>query len=127
MPRWRGDDERSTPGGELERVTLRVEAVDVVPTDLGSFLVRVAGAWESGASRPEGQPELVVVDGEEERRFAALAETPGGAGEGAPPAGAVPAPLSLPPGVRPAPGGGGRRAGDRGGGGGVGPGPLPGG
>ena len=37
------------------RLALRVDAVDVQPTDLGSFLVRVAGSWEPGAERGDAR------------------------------------------------------------------------
>ena len=61
------------------RLALNVAAVEVRPTDLGSYLVRVAGSWEAGAERPDARPELVVDDEGEERRFPALAETSGAA------------------------------------------------
>src|SRR5919204_3267217 len=61
------------------RLALRVEAVDVQPTDLGSFLVRVAGSWEPGAERGEDRPELVLEVEGVERRFFALTETSGAA------------------------------------------------
>ena len=51
------------------RLALNVAAVEVRPTDLGSYLVRVAGSWEAGAERPDARPELVVDDEGEERRF----------------------------------------------------------
>jgi hypothetical protein len=58
-PRWRARG---------RRLALQVESVDVLPTDLGSFLVRVAGSWEAGAERPQARPELVVeIEGEEQQ------------------------------------------------------------
>jgi hypothetical protein len=106
MPRRRGDDQPTAPGGEPERLALRIETVDVLPTDLGSFLVRVAGAWEPGAARPGAQPELVVGAGEEERRFAALAETSEAAAKAAPEADAFRATFSVPEALGPALGAG---------------------
>src|SRR6266516_2838441 len=78
------------------RLALRVDAVDVLPTDLESFLVRVAGSWEVGAERPEARPELVMEVEGEERRFPALTETSGAAERAAREADAFRAAFSVP-------------------------------
>ena len=83
------------------RLALSVEGVDVLPTDLDRFLVRVAGAWESGAARPEARPELVLLEGDDELRFPALPETSGAAEKAAPEAEAFRATFSVPESLEP--------------------------
>jgi hypothetical protein len=78
------------------RLALSVEGVEVLPTDLNRFLVRVAGAWEPGSGRPGGRAELVLLAGDEELRFPALPETSGAAEKAAPEAEAFRATFSVP-------------------------------
>src|SRR2546423_4830674 len=87
------------------RLALVVEAVDVLPTDLHRFLVRVAGAWEPAAGRPDARAELVLEVDEEERRFPALPETSDAAERAAPEAQAFRTTFSIPEALGPALGG----------------------
>jgi hypothetical protein len=89
-PRWR----------VRRRLALAIDAVEVLPTDLDSFLVRVAGSWEGGGERPEARPELVFEVEGEQRRFAALAETSGAAEKVAREAQAFRATFSVPEALR---------------------------
>src|SRR5437763_8472326 len=84
------------------RLALNVAAVEVRPTDPGSYLVRVAGSWEAGAERPDARPELVVDDEGEERRCPALAETSGAAEKASRQVDAFRATFSVPEAVAPA-------------------------
>lgn len=81
---------------------LTVESVDLVPTDLGTVLVRVAGEWseQAGADRPA--PTLVVTRDGEERRFEALSETSQAAARSAPGERALRATFSVPEELGPA-------------------------
>jgi hypothetical protein len=76
-------------------VGLRVERVDLVPTDLGTVIVRVAGRWE-GDPVP-AVPVLHAAD----RRFDALPESSSAAARAAPGAGAFRAAFSVPEELRP--------------------------
>ncbi|MDX6699197.1 MAG: hypothetical protein QOE65_2594 [Solirubrobacteraceae bacterium] len=76
-------------------VGLRVERVDLVPTDLGTVIVRIAGRW-SGDPAPVA-PALLVGD----RRFDALPESSGAAARAAGGADAFRAAFSVPEELRP--------------------------
>jgi hypothetical protein len=80
-------------------VGLRVERVDVVPTDLGTVVVRVAGRWDRAPIA--GTPLLVVPTSTGERRFEPLPETSEAAARAAP-EGAFRAAFSVPDRLRPA-------------------------
>src|SRR4051812_25469459 len=79
---------------------LRVERVDVLPTDLGRVLVRVAGRW-AGDPAP-GAPVLIAGA----RRFEPLPETSGAAARAAPETGAFRATFSVGEELRPSIGAG---------------------
>src|SRR5947207_11352831 len=63
---------------------LRIDAVEVLPTDLRSVLLRVAGAWEGPRPPDLEAPALVLREGAREHRIAALPETSGAAARAAP-------------------------------------------
>ncbi|MDX6650654.1 MAG: hypothetical protein QOJ97_2605 [Solirubrobacteraceae bacterium] len=76
-------------------IGLRVERVDLVPTDLGTVIVRIAGRW-SGEPVP-ARPVLQAG----ERRFDALPESSGAAERAAAGAGSFRAAFSVPEELRP--------------------------
>lgn len=64
---------------------LRIDAVETLPTDLGTILVRVVGAWE-GELPPAGDFPVLVLGDErgEHHRVQSLPETSGAAARAAP-------------------------------------------
>src|SRR5947209_13985438 len=73
------------PGSRTaEAVRLRIDAVEVLPTDLRSVLLRVAGAWEDEPPDDLRAPVLVLRAAGREHRIAALERTSGAAVRAAP-------------------------------------------
>src|SRR5438034_3198461 len=90
------------PGSRPEEAAgLRIDAVEVLPTDMRAVLLRVAGAWE-GPRPPRLQaPVLVLREGGREHRIEALPETSGAAARAAPEPQAFRAAFSVPDGLAP--------------------------
>src|SRR5437763_9419101 len=80
---------------------LRIDAVEVLPTDLRSVLLRVAGAWEGPRPADLEAPALVLREGAREHRIAALPETSGAAARAAPEPQAFRAAFSVPDALAP--------------------------
>src|SRR5438067_296045 len=80
---------------------LRIDAVEVLPTDLRSVLLRVAGAWEGPRPPDLEAPALVLREGAREHRIAALPETSGAAARAAPEPQAFRAAFSVPDALAP--------------------------
>src|SRR2546421_12340534 len=73
------------PGSRPEEAAgLRIDAVEVLPTDLRSVLLRVAGAWEGPLPQELRAPVLVVHDAGGENRIEALPQTSEAAARAAP-------------------------------------------
>src|SRR5437763_1774418 len=90
------------PGSRpAEAVGLRIDAVEVLPTDLRSVLLRVAGAWEDEPPDDLRAPVLVLRAEERERRLAALERTSGAAVRAAPEARPFRAAFSVPEALAP--------------------------
>src|SRR3981189_1133923 len=82
------------PGSRpAEAAGLRIDAVEVLPTDLRSVLLRVAGAWEGPPPERLAAPGLVLREPDRRHRVDALPETAGrgppDAARRAPPGGAA--------------------------------------
>ena len=58
---------------------LRIDAVEALPTDLDTVLVRVAGAWEGPPPLAPQAPVLVLTDASGEHRVGSLPQTSGAA------------------------------------------------
>ena len=85
------------PGSRpAEAVGLRIDAVEVLPTDLRSVLLRVAGAWEDEPPDDLRAPVLVLRAAGREHRLAALERTSGAAVRAAPEARPFRAAFSVP-------------------------------
>src|SRR5437763_7205069 len=90
------------PGSRpAEAVGLRIDAVEVLPTDLRSVLLRVAGAWEDEPPDDLRAPVLVLRAEEREHRLAALERTSGAAVRAAPEARPFRAAFSVPEALAP--------------------------
>lgn len=63
---------------------LCIDAVETLPTDLGTVLVRVAGAWERPSPPPSAAPVLLLGDEPDAPRVESLPETSGAAARVAP-------------------------------------------
>src|SRR5256885_2782330 len=73
------------PGSRpAEAAGLRIDAVEVLPTDLRSVLLRVAGAWEGPPPQRLDAPLLVLRATGRVHRIDALPETSGAAVRAAP-------------------------------------------
>src|SRR5256714_361632 len=73
------------PGSRsAEAAGLRIDAVEVLPTDLRSVLVRVAGAWEGPPPERLAAPVLVLHEADRRHRIDSLPETSGAAARAAP-------------------------------------------
>src|SRR6478672_5268 len=73
------------PGSRpAEAAGLRIDAVEVLPTDLRSVLLRVAGAWEGPPPERLAAPVLVLPGPGRGHRIDALPETSGAAARAAP-------------------------------------------
>src|SRR2546421_12609383 len=73
------------PGSRpAEAAGLRIDAVEILPTDLRSVLLRVAGAWEAQPPADLRPPVLVLREAGREHRIAALERTSGAAVRAAP-------------------------------------------
>ncbi len=73
------------PGSRpAEAAGLRIDAVEVLPTDLRSVLLRVAGAWEGPPPKHLDAPVLVLRPPGRVHRIDALPETSGAAARAAP-------------------------------------------
>ena len=72
------------PGSRpAEAAGLRIDAVEVLPTDLRSVLLRVAGAWEGPPPERLDAPVLVLRGSGLAHRIEALPETSGAAARAA--------------------------------------------
>ena len=90
------------PGSRpAKAVGLRIDAVEVLPTDLRSVLLRVAGAWEDEPPDDLRAPVLVLRAEEREHRLAALERTSGAAVRAAPEARPFRAAFSVPEALAP--------------------------
>src|SRR2546423_8990005 len=90
------------PGSRpAEAVGLRIDAVEVLPTDLRSLLLRVAGAWEDEPPDDLRAPVLVLRAAGREHRLAALERTSGAAVRAAPEARPFRAAFSVPEALAP--------------------------
>src|SRR5438552_3539404 len=73
------------PGSRpAEAAGLRIDAVEVLPTDLRSVLLRVAGAWEGPPPKHLEAPVLVLRTAATVHRIDALPQTSGAAARAAP-------------------------------------------
>src|ERR1700704_3367364 len=73
------------PGSRsAEAAGLRIDAVEVLPTDLPSGLLRVAGAWEGPPPDRLAAPVLVLREADRRHRIDSLPETSGAAARAAP-------------------------------------------
>ena len=73
------------PGSRsAEAAGLRIDAVEVLPTDLRAVLLRVAGAWEGPRPERLAAPVLVLREPERRHRIDCLPETSGAAARAAP-------------------------------------------
>jgi hypothetical protein len=73
------------PGSRsAEAAGLRIDAVEVLPTDLRAVLLRVAGAWQGPPPERLSAPVLVLRGPEGRHRIDALPETSGAAARAAP-------------------------------------------
>src|SRR6266852_48260 len=73
------------PGSRsAEAAGLRIDAVEVLPTDLRSVLLRVAGAWEGPPPEGLASPVLVLREADRRHRIDSLPETSGAAARAAP-------------------------------------------
>jgi hypothetical protein len=73
------------PGSRsAEAAGLRIDAVEVLPTDLRAVLLRVAGAWEGPPPEPLAAPVLVLRAPDGRHRIDSLPETSGAAARAAP-------------------------------------------
>jgi hypothetical protein len=73
------------PGSRsAEAAGLRIDAVEVLPTDLRAVLLRVAGAWEGPPPEPLAAPVLVLREFDRRHRIDCLPETSGAAARAAP-------------------------------------------
>src|ERR1700730_9743076 len=73
------------PGSRsAEAAGLRIDAVEVLPTDLRAVLLRVAGAWQGPRPEHLAAPVLLRRGPDRGHRIDALAETSGAAARAAP-------------------------------------------
>src|SRR5436190_1052313 len=73
------------PGSRsAEAAGLRIDAVEVLPTDLRAVLLRVAGGWEGPRPERLAAPVLVLREPERRHRIDCLPETSGAAARAAP-------------------------------------------
>jgi hypothetical protein len=73
------------PGSRsAEAAGLRIDAVEVLPTDLRAVLLRVAGAWEGPPPERLAAPVLVLREHDRTHRIDSLPETSGAAARAAP-------------------------------------------
>src|ERR1700704_6383328 len=73
------------PGSRsAEAAGLRIDAVEVLPTDLRLVLLRVAGAWEGPPPERLAAPVLVLRESDRRHRIDSLPATSGAAARAAP-------------------------------------------
>jgi hypothetical protein len=73
-----------TGSRSAEAAGLRIDAVEVLPTDLRAVLLRVAGAWEGPPPDRLVAPVLVLRESDRRHRIDSLPETSGAAARAAP-------------------------------------------